>query len=103
MTGLRRGHEVHLPDMEGTNLADISLYNTQSDDTNPEIGKYYKTTNNLPWALNFSAGFAYPKETVSLQEAYNYFQEWVLSSGLDYPDWYYDHIGYRDSQYIYQN
>ena len=102
-TGLRRGYEVHLPDMPGTNLADNSLFQTAADDSNPATGKYYKTVNGLPWALHFANQFDYPKEKVNLNQAYNHFFKWVLSSGNEYPDWYYDNSGYRESQNIYQD
>ena len=100
-TGLRRAYEVHLPDKPGTSLADVSLYQSLSDDSDPSTGKYYKTVNNLPWALNLPAGFDYPIEKSSVQKAYNHFQKWVLSSGNEFPDWYYDNAGYREAQFIY--
>jgi len=100
-TGRGRGYEVHLPDNPGTSLADVSLYQTESDNSNPTQGRYYKTFNNMPWALNFPNGFDYPIEKTNLQKAYKHFQKWVLSSGNEYPDWYFNKAGYRDTQFIY--
>ena len=100
-TGLRRGYEIHLPDYPPTSLVDNTLFQTLSDDSNPGSGKYYKTVNNLPWALNFPSGFDYPIEKTNIKDAYSHFQQWVLTSGGEYPDWYYDNSGYRINQFIY--
>ena len=100
-TGLRRGYEVHLPDNPPTSLADLSLFQTLQDDSDPNLGRYYKSSNNLPWAMNFNTDFVYPKETEGLQDGYNYFFDWVISSGGEYPDWYYDKVGYRNLQHLY--
>ncbi|MCX6284989.1 MAG: DUF4842 domain-containing protein, partial [Bacteroidetes bacterium] len=64
------------------------------------IGRYYKTTNNLPWALNIPVSFDYPWEKVSVLSAYNYFATWAESGGVSYPDWYKDLPGYRNSANI---
>ena len=61
-TGLRRGYEVHLPDMAPTSLVDETLFQTLDDDSDASLGRYYKSDNNLPWAMNFNTEFAYPKE-----------------------------------------
>ena len=101
MTGLRRGHEVHLADMAPTDKADQSLLGTSSDDSDPASDRYYRTRNNLPWALNFASGFDYPLEKQKVNTAYNHFFSWVSTSGLTYPDWYYNINGYRNLQFIY--
>ncbi|PKP15502.1 MAG: hypothetical protein CVU06_16450, partial [Bacteroidetes bacterium HGW-Bacteroidetes-22] len=55
-----RGIEVHLPDYPPTSLADESKFRTYDDNTNPSAGVYYKTVNNLPWAIHIYETFAYP-------------------------------------------
>ncbi|MHC1777397.1 MAG: LruC domain-containing protein [Lentimicrobium sp.] len=96
-----RSHEIHLADGIPTNLADISLFGTQDDDSNPAQGKYYKTSNNLPWGLHVLQGFEYPSEKNSIDDAYLYFNEWAVSSGSNYSDWFLDHPNYREGSKIY--
>jgi len=81
-----RGMEIHLPDLPPTNLANQSVLGTSSDDSG--AGRYYKTSNNLPWALNIPAHFDYPKEQVDILDAYEDFAEWAQSAGQLAPDWY---------------
>jgi LruC domain-containing protein len=100
---LNRGMEVHLPDYLPTSLADPSYYGQAQDDTRPAIGKYYKTVNNLPWAINIYESFAYPKEKVDIVNTYNHFVEWATSGGVQYPDWYMNKPGYRNQSNIYQH
>nr|NQU91911.1 LruC domain-containing protein [Bacteroidota bacterium] len=97
-----RGKEVHLPDYTPTDLVDITYFGTSDDDSNPATGKYYKTANNLPWAINIYNSFDYPKEKIDIINAYNHFTEWAESSGNSYPDWYMDKTGYRNENNIYQ-
>jgi len=96
-----RGLEVHLPDYPPTSLADPGYFGQAQDDTDPTAGKYYKTINNLPWAINIYESFSYPKEKSDIVKTYNHFAEWVLSSGTQYPDWYQDKPGYRNQSNIY--
>ena len=97
-----RGKEIHLPDYPPTDLVDMSYFGTFHDDSNAATGKYYKTDNNLPWAINIYESFDYPKEKVDIINTYNHFVEWAESSGASYPDWYKDNSGYRNANNIYQ-
>lgn len=97
-----RGKEVHLPDYLPSDLADESYFGQAFDDTQPENGKYYKTEENLPWAVNFPSKFQYPVETVSIDLGHLKFVPWVLSEGVDYKNWYKDEAGYRNAANIYQ-
>lgn len=96
-----RNIEVHLPDYHPTDLADQSVFGTSHDDTNPANGKYYKTVNNLPWAINIPEPFEYPIEKTDITSVYLKFAAWAESSGQLYPDWYLDEVGYRDNALIY--
>ena len=93
--------EVHLSDYPPTALADQSLFGTLDDDTDPGTGKYYKTSNNLPWAINIYESFEYPIEKQQVVWAYLKFVAWATSSGTTFEDWYKDLPGYRDSSKIY--
>jgi LruC domain-containing protein len=65
-----RGHEVHLLDYEPTDLVDNNYFGMWEDDSDPATGKYYKTANNLPWAIDIPIEFAYPVEKVQIIAAH---------------------------------
>ncbi len=96
-----RGHEVHLPDYPPTSLADNSLFGTAEDNSIPAENRYYKTSNNLPWAINIYESFDYPKERVDVLSTYLHFADWAQSGGTLYPDWYKNLSGYRNTENIY--
>ncbi|MEI7500787.1 MAG: LruC domain-containing protein [Bacteroidota bacterium] len=96
-----RGIEVHLPDYLPTSLANTGYFGQAQDDSKPITGKYYKTVNNLPWAINIYESFAYPIEKVEILNTYNHFVQWAVSGGSLYPDWYKNLPGYRNNSNIY--
>jgi len=96
-----RGKEVHLANYPPTNLADVSYFGTMDDDSNPATGKYYKTENNLPWAIKISESYDYTIEKVEITQAYLKFYEWAASSGSSYQNWYQNEAGFRDNAKIY--
>ncbi|MCD4789747.1 MAG: DUF4842 domain-containing protein, partial [Bacteroidales bacterium] len=96
-----RGKEVHLADYPPTSLVDDSYFGTMDDDSNPGTGRYYKTVNNLPWAINIAESFVQTIEKVEITNGYLKFYEWAASSGAIYPDWYMDKAGYRNENNIY--
>ena len=97
-----RGKEVHLANYAPSDLADVSYFGQSSDDTQPGVGKYYKTIENLPWAINFPSKFQYPIERASIDLSHLNFVNWVLSEGIDYKNWYKSETGFRNSANIYQ-
>ena len=101
IVNMERGKEVHLPDYEPTDLANTDYFGQGFDDTQPANGKYYKTVENLPWAINFPSKFHYPIETISIDMGHLKFIPWVLSDGEDFKDWYKDLSGYRNNSNIY--
>ena len=96
-----RGVEIHLPGYAPTDLADQSLIGTGEDAGNQGATHYYKTNNNLPWAINIPEVFEYPIEKHDITTVYNHFAEWAESDGVLYPDWYKDLPGYRNQTSIY--
>lgn len=94
-----RGAEVHLPGYNPTDLADQTLIGTGEDAGYQ--GGFYKTNNNLPWAINIPEVFDYPLEKDDITTVYNHFAQWAESDGIDYPDWYKDLPGYRNQSLIY--
>jgi len=98
-----RGTEIHLPNFTPTSLANTALFNTGEDSSNPSSQRYYKTANNLPWAINIYENYNYPVEKVAIITAFLHFADWAQSAGTLYPDWYKDLTGYRDPASVYTN
>jgi len=98
---LNRGLEVHLPDYPPTDLAETSRFGSIQDDSDPSVGRYYKTENNLPWAIKIYESFDYPIEKVEIIDAHLKFHQWAISGGAEFPDWYLDEPGYRNNENIY--
>lgn len=96
-----RGHEVHLPNYQPTSKVDLSLFNTYQDASNISQGRYYKTINNLPWALNIVDQFDYPAERNDIIKCYFNFDDWAQTDGTNASDWYKNLPGYRNSSKIY--
>lgn len=92
-----RSKEVHLADDLPTFKANTNLFGSGDDDSNPSGNRYYRAENNAPWAINISHEFRHPLEKKRIDEAYNYFVSWALSSGSTYGDWYKDNQGYRNT------
>ncbi|WP_371851076.1 DUF4842 domain-containing protein [Schleiferia thermophila] len=93
---------MHLPDYPPTSLADLNLFGTGDDDSNPSSGKFYKNKQNLPWAIHVSGTFDYPVEKAKITDAHLKFSQWAQSVGSIYPDWYLHLPGYRNPEKIYQ-
>lgn len=97
-----RGKEVHLPNREPTSLAAAGYFGQGQDDSNPSNGRYYKTAENLPWALNISSSYDHTVESFQITSAHLKFAAWAESSGIQFPDWFLDMTGYRDNSKIYK-
>jgi LruC domain-containing protein len=97
----QRGREIHLPDQAPTDLANPALFGTSNDNSIPLTGRYYKTANNLPWALNIVEKFNYPTEKSKIIHGYLKFANWAQSGGIQYKDWYKSSTGYRNTSLIY--
>ncbi len=95
-----RAREVHLASFSPTSLAAGSDFFDTGDD-NSSVAGYYKTANNLPWALDIVETLSYPVEKETIDAAYNFFVEWAASAGINYTDWYKDKTGYRNTEKIY--
>ncbi len=100
--GMNRGLEVHLPNKAPTDLADMSILGTEDDDSDSGIGRYYKTSTHLPWAINIPTSFDYPMEKEAVNVAHEKFSSWAQSGGDIYNDWFLNLAGYRKTSRIYQ-
>jgi len=96
----QRGVEIHLPDMVPTQQANLAMLGTFHDNSNQGLGRYYKTQNNLPWAININYEFIHPLERQEIIKGYLRFAAWAESGGSQFPDWYKDEEGYRDETYL---
>lgn len=83
-----RTREIHFAGYAPTDLFDQSQFGKASDTSDPEQGRYFKTENNLPWALKVDTDWNYPKEYIDIIWAYPAFEQWVESSGSERQDWY---------------
>ncbi len=98
-----RSVEVHLPDMQPTQLANQQLFGTQADSSIPSSNRYYRSGNNLPWAINIANSFDYPAENQVINETYLMFSPWAKSNGTSYKDWFRNNSGYRNNTKIYKH
>jgi LruC domain-containing protein len=99
--GKGRGFEVHLPDMAPTELVNRSILGTNADNSNSAIGRYYKTANNLPFAINIPETFSYPLEREAIINGHLKFAAWAQSGGTQFQDWYRNLSEYRNSSKLY--
>ncbi|MBK6345586.1 MAG: LruC domain-containing protein [Bacteroidales bacterium] len=97
----QRSHEIHLPDMQPTDQMNQSLFGTKRDDSRPGNGRYFRTENNLPWAMNVVDDFEYTVERAQINSAFLLFGDWAESSGVQNKDWFKNVNGYRDNTRIY--
>lgn len=92
-----RGKEVHLVNQAPTQKIDKNLLGSADDRSKASSNIYFKSPENLPWALNLTENFNYPLEGKQILEGYIYFKNWAESGGNSYQDWYLDKPGYRDA------
>ncbi len=96
-----RGMEVHLADYPPTQLANIGVFGQIHDNSSITTGRYYRTADHLPWAINIYESFAYPIEKTNIIFAHLRFSAWAESGGEQFPDWYQNKDEYRDDSVIY--
>jgi LruC domain-containing protein len=98
-----RGKEVHLPGYAPTSLVNPVYFGTEDDDSNPALGKYYKSATNLPWGMHLPVLFDYPLEKSAIIKGHLVFDTWVMSGGYSYMNWYEDKPGFREVSFLYQH
>lgn len=97
-----RGREIHLPDYAPTILFNKSYLGLVDDTSSPTIGRYFKTSTNLPWAIHIYEQFDYPAERQNITQTHTRFKDWAETGGASYPDWYLNKTGYRNVSNIYK-
>lgn len=83
-----RSHEIHFAGYAPTDLFDTGRFGRFDDASIPQANRYFKTNNNLPWAIKVSDDWYYPREYIDILWAYPDFEVWVESSGNAKTDWY---------------
>jgi len=83
-----RGREIHLRNKPPTDLANETLFNSGDDYYNPADNSYYRTIDNLPWALDISGEWKQPLEQLDILEAYPTMSTWIESSGSSNQNWH---------------
>lgn len=86
--GISRGKEVHLPGCKPTSLADMSLFGTGDDKSDPAKQLFYCSLEQFPFALHIPDQFSYPAEKQRIDHAYPLFVPWVTSGGTESEGWY---------------
>ena len=102
IANLTRGREIHMINNAPTDLVDKKLFSTADDFSSVENLKYYRTSLNMPWVISLPYNWDYPKEKASIDNTYNWFRTWVLSSGNSFKDWYTNSSGYRNEENIFK-
>jgi LruC domain-containing protein len=100
---MERGKEVHLADRPPTSLVNPAYFGTLDDYSAEALNRWYKTSSNLPWAIDIPESFAWPVEKADITTAHLKFAAWAQSSGTLYPNWYQDVPGYRNDAAIYSH
>jgi LruC domain-containing protein len=83
-----RGVEVHLANYQPSSLASEKFFGTGKDKTSLEKGNYYKTENNLPFAIQLDKSVPHMQEKIDILEGYPKFADWAKSGGKEFQDWY---------------
>ena len=98
-----RGREVHLINNAPTALANLSLFGTSEDASNPANGQYYKTIQNYPFAIETPTLLDYPTEKTDIVNVHLMFGDWAESGGSSYTDWYQQNGNYRGANNFISN
>ena len=83
-----RGREIHFADVPPTDRFDTTQFGKYADDSDENAARYFKSENNLPWALKIDTQWRYPREYIEVNWAYPDFQQWIESNGQTATDWY---------------
>ncbi|MEO1029834.1 MAG: LruC domain-containing protein [Bacteroidota bacterium] len=92
-----RANEIHLPYRNTTSLGDNLA---QTNGQNHDVDGNYISDNGYPWAISIIHDFKVPKESVRIDNAYNYFTNWATSGGQEFTDWYKDNPGHRNQNLL---
>jgi len=83
-----RGREVHLKGRQPSALANLALFGTGNDASQPGSNATYLNAEGLPWAIEINHNYRPPVEKVRIENAYLRFDEWAGSNGAQFKDWF---------------
>ncbi|MGF1773156.1 LruC domain-containing protein [Vibrio wakamikoensis] len=96
-----RKWEVHLPNYEPTEQFDADLFaGLGRDVSNASTNTYFKTAENLPWAIMVNDEWLWPTETTDLLAAYPQYATYAESSGEQAENWFESQFATPDKCYI---
>jgi LruC domain-containing protein len=96
-----RQWEVHLPNYEPTEQFNADLFSGLGRDvSNPSTGTYFKTAENLPWAIMVNDEWRWPTETTDLLAAYPQYATYAESSGEEMQNWFESQFAAPNKCYI---
>jgi len=99
-----RGLEIHLVDHKPTNNFNSAYLNMGQDTSDVETNRYYRTANNLPWAIEINTGdvavdWEWPLERVDILNAYPDLENYITEDGEKSVTWYKTEV---NDNYIFQ-
>ncbi|QIZ78825.1 LruC domain-containing protein [Ferrimonas lipolytica] len=83
-----RGREIHFADYPPTDLFDYSQLGRKDDTSDVASARYFRNSDNLPWALKIPTKWRYPQEYIDVIWAYPDYEVWVESSGSEATNWF---------------
>ncbi len=95
-----RDIEVHLSDNIPSSLADKKIFGTEKDNSSFEKGTYYKTKNNLPFAIKVEGLIPHMVEKQDILTGYPKLADWAISEGKEYENWYDADKGFRENKLL---
>jgi LruC domain-containing protein len=83
-----RSLEIHLVDKAPTEKFNPQFFGLGDDDSKPIEGRYFRNSNNLPWALEVNQQWQWPTERKPLLLAYPHFKKFVETNGQEKSNWH---------------
>lgn len=83
-----RGREIHFADYPPTDKFDATQFGKFDDTSVPASRRYFRSANNLPWALKIPSQWRYPREYIDVVWAYPEYETWVESGGAQGLNWF---------------
>lgn len=83
-----RAREVHFADYPPTDKFDKTQFGKFDDTSNESANRYFRTAQNLPWAIKVNTRWRHPREYIDIVWAYPDYEGWVESGGGQHGDWY---------------
>ncbi|RLT96785.1 LruC domain-containing protein [Ketobacter sp.] len=83
-----RGREIHFADYPPTDRFDLTQFGKFDDTSDPAQSRYFRSADNLPWAIQVAKPWRHPREYIDVLWAYPDYETWVESSGAQARDWH---------------